>query len=168
MGDWPKPPKCDSAEGSPSIQPHPPPSQPHDQSTSGGSLFALRLQPGEDLKSSLLKSVEERGLRAAAVLTCVGSLRSACLRLANATAENPDCLLRREEMFEICSLVGTLEAAEGIDGKAKCHLHASLADKDGRVLGGHVMPDCRVNTTAEIVLVNVPGIRFSREHDIAT
>lgn len=57
----------------------------------GGSalqVFALRLGPGEELFSSLLSFVEERKLRAPFIITCVGSVTKATLRLANATAEN--------------------------------------------------------------------------------
>lgn len=57
----------------------------------GGSalrVFVLRLGPGEELFSSLLSFVEERKLRAPFVITCVGSVTKATLRLANATAEN--------------------------------------------------------------------------------
>eukprot|EP00747_Dinoflagellata_sp_TGD_P084124 gnl/TRDRNA2_/TRDRNA2_162391_c0_seq5.p1 gnl/TRDRNA2_/TRDRNA2_162391_c0~~gnl/TRDRNA2_/TRDRNA2_162391_c0_seq5.p1 ORF type:complete len:154 (+),score=30.98 gnl/TRDRNA2_/TRDRNA2_162391_c0_seq5:22-483(+) len=127
-------------------------------------LFALRLRPGDELKSSLLKFIQEEGLRAAAIVTCVGSLTSATLRMANATADRPHEIKRMSENFEICSLVGTLEAG----AKPYCHLHVSLADKDGRMVGGHVVGDCIVFTTAEIVLAELPGLRFSREHDPAT
>ena len=47
---------------------------------------------------------------------------------------------------EIVSLVGTL-AGEG-------HLHASLSDHHGCVIGGHVMGNMIVFTTAEVVIGN--------------
>ena len=48
------------------------------------------------------------------------------------------------------------------------HLHASLADADGRVLGGHVAPGCIVRTTAEVLLALLDDVRFTREPDAAT
>jgi predicted DNA-binding protein with PD1-like motif len=44
----------------------------------------------------------------------------------------------------------------------------SGSDADGRVCGGHVTPGCIVRTTAEIVVANLPGERYTREHDAAT
>jgi len=44
--------------------------------------------------------------------------------------------------FEITSLMGTL-AAGG-------HLHISLSDADGHVIGGHLVGDDVIHTTAEV------------------
>jgi uncharacterized protein len=63
--------------------------------------------------------------------------------------------------FEIVSLVGSLSG--GSD-----HLHISLSDKDGRVIGGHVMGDLYVFTTAEIVMGECQQLVFDREHDPST
>ena len=49
--------------------------------------LALRLRPGQELKTELLRFVRENNVRSACVLTCVGSLRSATIRLANYTSE---------------------------------------------------------------------------------
>lgn len=61
---------------------------------------------------------------------------------------------------EIVSLVGTL-ADEG-------HLHASLSDKNGHVVGGHVMGNMKVHTTAEVVIGNCDMLSFTREFDDET
>jgi hypothetical protein len=60
--------------------------------------------------------------------------------------------------LEILTLAGTL-APDG------AHLHISVADERGRVLGGHVGYGCTVRTTAEILIVLLPDYRFSREPD---
>lgn len=51
--------------------------------TSPTRAHALRLRPGDDLRSALLAYVAQHGIEAGAVLTCVGSLTVATLRLAN-------------------------------------------------------------------------------------
>ena len=48
--------------------------------------FALRLKPGEEIVSSLRRFVESMKLKAAFVMTCVGSVKKASLRMAHATA----------------------------------------------------------------------------------
>ena len=48
------------------------------------------------------------------------------------------------------------------------HLHLSVADAQGRVLGGHAAYGCIVRTTAEVLLAPLPHWHFSREPDAAT
>ncbi|UYZ62950.1 PPC domain-containing DNA-binding protein [Hymenobacter weizhouensis] len=115
--------------------------------------YALRLRPGQDLRRELLAFTERQHLRAAAVLTCVGSLTVATLRLAN--QEGPTVYRGH---FEIVSLVGTLS----VNGS---HLHLSVADSTGRTIGGHLLDGSLVYTTAELVLGELPELDFRREPD---
>ncbi|HMV65606.1 MAG TPA: DNA-binding protein [Myxococcota bacterium] len=118
------------------------------------AAYALRLHPGDDLKDSLV--AWSQGVGAATVLSCVGSLSAASLRLADqpepVTLDGP---------FEIVSLVGTLSP----DG---AHLHLAVADAEGHALGGHLTSGSPVYTTAEVVLGVLPALRFSREVDPET
>ena len=124
-------------------------------SSSPLKTYALRLRPGDDLRQALLAFVQVQHVRAGAVLTCVGSLTVATLRLAN--QEGPT---EYRGPFEIVSLVGTLST----NGS---HLHLAVADGTGRTLGGHLLDGCRVYTTAEIVLGELSGLEFRRETDPA-
>jgi len=116
--------------------------------------LAFRLAPGEDLRGALERRAA--GLPAACVLSCVGSLARARLRLAGG-----ERVLEVEGPLEIVSLVGTL-SPDGV------HLHVSVADADGVVRGGHLLPGSLVYTTAEIVLGEPLDLRFAREPDAAT
>lgn len=53
------------------------------------------------------------------------------------------------------SLVGTINDTG--------HLHISLADCKGEVIGGHVMKDLIIYTTAEVVIGECNDALFSRE-----
>jgi uncharacterized protein len=121
------------------------------------SIYATRLCPGNDLLQTLQDFVLSKGLRAAFIVTCVGSLTKATLRFAN--QRGPAV---REGHFEIVSLVGTISAA-GVG-----HVHASLSDSDGVVFGGHVLPGCIIYTTAELVVGEATGLVFSRPVDPET
>ncbi|QPF72210.1 DNA-binding protein [Roseateles sp. DAIF2] len=118
--------------------------------------FPLRLPPGADLRRALQAELLTQGQRAGFVLAGIGSLCGAALRLAGA---REPLLLTGD--IEILSLSGSLSP----DG---AHLHISLADADGRVLGGHVAPGCLVRTTAELLLLWLPDWDFAREPDPAT
>ena len=115
--------------------------------------YALRLRPGDDLRQQLIAFVQAQHIQAGTMLTCVGSLTVATLRLAN--QEGPTVYRGH---FEIVSLVGTLSTAGS-------HLHLAVSDSTGRTFGGHLLDGCRVYTTAEIVLGELPALAFGRETD---
>ena len=123
-------------------------------------MHALRLRPGDELMSSLKQYCSENNLRAAYIATCVGSLKAATLRLANADRDRPNEIKTYDQRFEIVSVVGTI-SCEG------AHIHLGLADATGAGVGGHLI-SATVFTTAEIVLGEVPGLAFERRFDDAT
>lgn len=122
-------------------------------SSSPLKTYALRLRPGDDLRQQLTAFVESHKILAGTMLTCVGSLTVSTLRLSN--QEGPTVYRGH---FEIVSLVGTLST----NGS---HLHLSVSDSTGRTIGGHLLDGCRVYTTAEIVLAELPALEFRREPD---
>ena len=69
-------------------------------------------------------------------------------------------IIELSDRFEIVSLVGTMCE----DG---AHLHISLADEEGKVIGGHLL-SASIFTTAEVVLGEVVGACFSRVYDPLT
>ncbi|WP_333490315.1 PPC domain-containing DNA-binding protein [Hymenobacter yonginensis] len=115
--------------------------------------YALRLTPGQDLRQQLNAFVEQQQIKAGAIVTCVGSLTQATLRLAN--QENPSVYRGH---FEIVSLVGTLSTSGS-------HLHLAVSDSTGRTLGGHLLDGNLVYTTAELVLGVLEDVEFRREPD---
>jgi len=117
------------------------------------TAYVLRLHPGDDLRQQLAATVQTLGVQAGAVLTCVGSLTTVVLRLAN-----HDHATTYHGYFEIVSLVGTLS----VHGS---HLHIAVADTTGRTVGGHLLDGSVVYTTAELVLGVLPALAFRREQD---
>ena len=122
----------------------------------GMKVFALRLRPGQDLRQQIERFTKEKHLKAGFIITTVGSLEKASLRLADQSNASSF-----EEKFEIVSLVGTL-SQDGV------HLHISLSDSTGKTIGGHLVEGCRIYTTAEIIIGEARGIVFTRETDSLT
>ncbi len=118
--------------------------------------WPLRLHPGDDLRRALEAAVAAQGLSAAFVVAGIGSLRPARIRLAG--AERP---IELDGDLELLTLSGTI-AVQG------SHLHLSVADAAGRLVGGHAAYGCTVRTTAEVLLALLPGWSFSREPDPET
>ncbi|WP_345109826.1 PPC domain-containing DNA-binding protein [Hymenobacter algoricola] len=115
--------------------------------------YALRLRPGDDLRQQLLAFTEQHQIRAGAMVTCVGSLTTATLRLANQAGPTV-----YKGYFEIVSLVGTL----AVGGS---HLHLAVADSTGRTIGGHLLDGNIIYTTAELVVGVLEELDFRRETD---
>ena len=119
-------------------------------------LLPIRLLPGMDLRRALEEAARNQLTESAFVVAGIGSLVEASLRYADEaeahTIAGP---------FEILSVSGSLSASGA-------HLHVSVSDASGRVLGGHAGYGNTVRTTAEILLMLLPGWSLTREPDPAT
>jgi predicted DNA-binding protein with PD1-like motif len=120
----------------------------------------IRLTPGQDLRAALEAQVLAQNCRAAFVLSGIGSLSTAGIRLAGAAQPT-----RLTESVEILTLSGTVAAGDDNTGS---HMHMAISTATGQVLGGHVAPGCIVLTTAEVLLALLPEWQFTREPDAGT
>jgi predicted DNA-binding protein with PD1-like motif len=119
-------------------------------------IYALRLTPKQDLRKQIELFARQRKISAGFILTAVGSLQKAALRLADQKDSTTF-----EGKYEIVSLTGTL-SPDGV------HLHVSLSDSTGKTIGGHLTEGCEIYTTAEIVIADAVGLLFTREQDAET
>ena len=113
--------------------------------------YTFRLKPGQDLFDSIEAFVSENKIDAGCVLSSVGSLTHATLRLANRAHYN-----QYDGYFEIVSMTGTVST----NGS---HLHVSISDGDGVTIGGHLVSGCKIYTTAEIVIADFDDVIYKRE-----
>jgi predicted DNA-binding protein with PD1-like motif len=118
--------------------------------------IAVRLTRGQDLKQAIQSLIKQHQISAGSIASCVGCVSSIHLRLANA-----DHTLEIEAPFEIVSVMGTLTPDHQ-------HIHISLADETGKVIGGHLLEGTIIATTAELILHTYPDLTFTREHDEST
>ena len=113
--------------------------------------YTFRLKSEQDLFDSIEAFVKEKHIEAGCVLSGVGSLTRATIRLANREFSS-----EYDGHFEIVSITGTVS----IHGS---HLHISIADKDGKTIGGHFESGCKIYTTAEIVIMAFNDVIYKRE-----
>lgn len=119
-------------------------------------IFPTRFKPDLDLKHTLKKFASANQIQAGFIITGVGSLKQANLRFAGRDESQ-----LFQEKLEIVSLVGTIS----IYGM---HLHISLANKEGKTVGGHLLDGCLIYTTAEIIIGESLEHIFLRTIDTAT
>lgn len=120
------------------------------------SYLPVRLQPGADLRHALEQQAGALPGGSAFVVAGIGSLSHLSIRLAAVQEET-----RVSGSFELISLSGTLS----VNG---AHLHMSVADESGQVMGGHVGYGNVIRTTAEVLVVALEGWQLSRAPDPAT
>ena len=113
--------------------------------------YTFRLTPGQDLFDSIQAFVMKKHVQAGCVLSGVGSLSHARLRLADRVYNS-----EYKGPFEIVSITGTLS----VHGS---HLHISISDEDARTIGGHFESGCKIYTTAEIVIAVFNDVIYKRE-----
>lgn len=113
--------------------------------------YTFRLTPGQDLFESIQAFAMEQHVEAGCILSGVGSLSHAAIRLANR-----EYISEYQGPFEIVSITGTVS----VHGS---HLHISISDGDGRTIGGHFEVGCKIYTTAEIVIAVFRDSIYKRE-----
>ncbi len=114
---------------------------------------AFRLTKGQDLKQSIVEYCKQNHIQAGYIASCVGCVDELKLRLAGGTTFFQDI-----NDYEIVSITGTL-SKDGV------HIHASFSDITGKTIGGHLSDGCIINTTAEIILIEMEEMVFTREFD---
>lgn len=123
-------------------------------------FYTFRITPGNDLKGELEAFVKTNHIQAGCIVTCVGGLNQATLRMAGALPTKQDIRTYHGD-FEITSLVGTL-SVNGV------HLHMSIADTDGATIGGHLKEGTIIHPTAEVVIGEDEQVVYTREPDEET
>lgn len=114
----------------------------------------LRLSPGEDLLEVIDAYCLKHQIEAAYIATCVGSLSQVSFR-KGVTKHR----LTLKGTYEIVSMEGTVS-------KGGNHIHGAVSDHDFNVKGGHFMLGTIVQTTAEVVIVELESYELSRSKDL--
>jgi len=108
------------------------------------AVHVLRLDPGEEVVSTLTDRLEDLGVRGAAVLGIGG------VREARVGVYDPSAGVYRERsvkgFHEVVSLLGNVSVREG--GSLFTHLHISLAG-ESEILAGHLL-EAVVEPTLEV------------------
>ena len=116
----------------------------------------IRLRRGDDLMLSIKEICKEKHIAAGVVLSAVGCISEGRIRDASGVT-----IREIRDHCEIVSLDGTVS-------EARCHLHIALSKEDLTTIGGHLCPGCIINTTCELVIGQLPGIRYGVEQDDET
>lgn len=103
-----------------------------------------------------MEYAKENNIEAGCVLSGAGCVKHAHIRLAKTIS-----FLDVDSDYEIVSITGTIS-------KDGLHLHISLSDTEGNTVGGHLSDVTIINTTCELVILELSNYSFTREFDEKT
>jgi predicted DNA-binding protein with PD1-like motif len=132
------------------------------------SILFTRLPPGADVIEALEQVLNEAGIRAGTIVSCIGSLRSASFHIA-VPADNPIGASYSEPIgvngpLELLGGQGTVGPDE--KGDIFIHLHAVFSDGKGNLRGGHLVKGGNpVLITCEITMACLEGMHIQRKYD---
>ncbi|SBW10138.1 conserved hypothetical protein [uncultured delta proteobacterium] len=126
-------------------------------------IVTFKLAPGVNFVESLNEACKAHGVRSGCILTAIGSLNGAELKVPMARPElkfgygyGPDPI-RVDGPLSLVSMSGFICHAD--DGTIEPHLHVTLADSRGAVHAGHLaLENVQVLLTVECVVGVFGGI----------
>ncbi len=118
--------------------------------------ISVRLLPGQDLRAEIERLGKEHAISAGCIVSLVGNLSKICLRMADGKT-----VKEWVGSYEIVSVTGTISPEES-------HVHLSVSDQDGTVIGGHLKMGSLVGVTAELVILVFDDVTYSREYEAST
>lgn len=112
------------------------------------NVLIVKLEDGEDVQSSLVTLCDKYGIRMGWVHSGIGIIREFTLGYYTGKDYKKKFF---NEPHELLSLTGTIT----LDAKIPIHLHASVADQEYRVFGGHLFGG-KVTNLNEILISKMP------------
>jgi predicted DNA-binding protein with PD1-like motif len=134
----------------------------------------MRLGPGEDILPAIVEIAEEHDIRHAIIVGGAASLTRAHLRNVR---RYPDEFPITDDVrifssvdgpLELLSLSGNISQTEEGSTYIHCHAAISVGQPDADALGGHLLPNTTVYSTAELSLIEVLGCEILRTDDQET
>ncbi len=116
-----------------------------------GQLVLVRLNPGDDLLTSLREVAGQQNIRSGVILNGIGSLSRYHVHVVKTTNLPPgDTFFEGEGPYDILNVTGFI-----LDGRV--HAHVSFSNRE-QAMGGHLEEGCRVLTFAVITIAETPEI----------
>lgn len=113
----------------------------------------FRLVYGNDLMKEIECYIQKHHIQAGCILSGVGCVYAVGIRKADGKT-----MYYETKDYEIVSLMGTVS-------NNGSHIHISLSDNDLHTIGGHLVEGSLINTTCEVVILEMDEYVFDREPD---
>ncbi len=141
-------------------------------SASFSNIIAARLLPGTDIMHGLAAVCKENGILHGYLLMAIGTVNKATIQIFRPKPETklgagytePETIPGPIEILGLSGIVFETEK-----GEVALHLHGTFCDKEGKLLGGHIVPGGNpVCATLDACIARVSGARFMTRFDEET
>ncbi|MFP3985564.1 MAG: PPC domain-containing DNA-binding protein [Candidatus Bathyarchaeia archaeon] len=122
------------------------------------TIFA-RFSEGDDLLEAITLTAEQKNVNSG-FFFLIGTLKKAVLGYYSEGKYMP---IEKSGPLEIVSCMGNISSKE--KGEPVVHGHIVVSDNKGNAFGGHVLPGCLIDATAELVLVKAESGTLRRQYD---
>ncbi len=126
-----------------------------------GKIIFTRLFEDEDLLEAITQTAVKRRIKAGFFIL-IGTLKKAKMGFFHQGQYHP---IEMAEPLEIVSCMGNISIKEN---EPLIHAHITVSNRKGEVFGGHVMPECIISATGELVLIEALGAELRRKLDEKT
>ena len=127
-----------------------------------GKICFARFVENDDVLETIKKNAHENNVKSGALIL-IGALKHAVLGCyKNGQYINT----KLKGHMEIASCTGNIAIDE--KGETIVHAHIVVSNEKGEAFGGHLMKDCLVGPTAELVLIEAAGLKLQRAFDQKT
>jgi len=131
------------------------------QYRSSGDTYLIRMDIGEEIMQSLLTLCEKEDICLAQV-NAIGAADHAVIGVYDLQEQ----AYHREKLEGFMEITGLAGSVTCMDGKPYVHLHATLADQQNVLHGGHVI-EMRVGATCEMFVRKIGGeVTRRRDEDL--
>jgi len=134
-----------------------------------GRFIPVRLKTHTDITNGLKTVCEENGIKYAAVIFGIGSIRQLTYQVLTPKPETKLGAGYTEPQvlpgpIEVVSMHGVVFQSE--DGQTLLHLHGNFSDKEGKTYGGHIVPGGNpVMATLDAVIAEITDAEIIRQMD---
>jgi len=116
-----------------------------------GSTYMVRIDCGEEILQSLKQVCEQEGIRLAQV-SAIGATDHAVVGVYDLEEKK----YHEEKLDGFMEITGLSGSVTEMNGRPYIHLHATLADQENRIHGGHAI-SLRVGATCEMFVRALDG-----------
>jgi predicted DNA-binding protein with PD1-like motif len=105
-----------------------------------GRIFVGRFEAGKDLLAELTEFCKKKNIRLG-FFDLIGAVRNAKLGYYDQEMKKYTGCVELNKKLEISSCMGNISIK---DGEIFVHAHITLADREGKAFGGHLMPGTEI------------------------
>lgn len=131
-------------------------------------VYAIRIEPDEDILLSIQKFCEDNHIGNGVIVSGIGSVKKASFYDPQEIPGKPGNYgyvtpIDVDSPMELVSMNGIICTDD--EGKVSLHIHADFADPDGRAAAGHLKEGNFVLATVELVIAEFDHIGMRRTYD---